>query len=293
MLEDWQDGIGTLAKGEGSLILNISSAPVAPLARITGINAGGINIVDDTSTGKTTVQHAGASVWGRGGKGGLTQPWSGTLNGMEAAAVSFNDTALFLDNGVGKLRMDRTRALQETNKWATFIISSSEQGVEVRLREAGIKVKGGQDVRLLEIPADRGHGVGAFDKPKTKAEASAFADKVEAASKQANGTVGPKFVDCIVDVGVEKIAARVQGDVEAFIKDNVKAGANEQVYRAAKTFALIAVAGELLIEFKISPWDKDEALTSAKWALEQWIAVRGGTGSSEAKRQFSQDQRAY
>jgi putative DNA primase/helicase len=89
-------------------------------------------------------------------------------------------------------------------------------------------------------------------------------------------------------VGVEKIAARVQGDVEAFIKDNIKAGANEKVYRAAKTFALIAVAGELLIEFKISPWYKDEALTSAKWALEQWIAVRGGTGSSEAKRQISQ-----
>jgi putative DNA primase/helicase len=149
-------------------------------------------------------------------------------------------------------------------------------------------VKGGQDVRLLEIPADRGHGVGAFDKPKTKAAAAAFAEKVDAGSKRAYGTAGPEFERCIIAAGVEEIAARVQGEVDAFIKAYVKAGANEQVHRAAKTFALNASAGELMIEFEIAPWDKGEALAAAEWALKQWIAVRGGTGSSEAKRQIAQ-----
>jgi putative DNA primase/helicase len=159
-LTDWQAGIGTMSKGEGSLILNLSSALVASLARITGINASGLNIVDDTSKGKSTCQYAGATVWGRGGKGGFVQPWNATINGIEAVAVLFNDTLLSLDdmkqaapqvvsealymihNGVGRVRMDRTRALQETNKWSTFVMSSSEQS-EGRAGRSPVRDTGG------------------------------------------------------------------------------------------------------------------------------------------------------
>jgi putative DNA primase/helicase len=184
--------------------------------------------------------------------------------------------------------MDRARALQETIKWATFVMSSSEQSVETRLKEAGIKVKGGQDVRLPVVPADRGHGVGAFDKPETKAEAAAFGEKVDAASKQAYGTAGPEFERCIIaaGVGLGEGINLARNPCSNFL--NVKAGANEQVHRVAKIFALIASAGELLIEFGIVPWDKGEASAAAKWAFDEWIKVRGGTGSSEAKRQIAQ-----
>jgi len=61
---------------------------VASLARITGINASGLNVVDDTSLGKSTCQYAGATVWGRGGKGDFVQPWNATINGIEAVAYS-------------------------------------------------------------------------------------------------------------------------------------------------------------------------------------------------------------
>ena len=141
---------------------------------------------------------------------------------------------------------------------------------------------------MLEIPANRGHNVGAFDHPKTKAEAAAFAEKVEAASMQAYGTVGPEFVRHIIEEGVEKVAERVKAAVADFIKKNTKPGHNEQVHRAVKSFALAGVAGEMAIDWGIAPRDKDEALAAAQWALKQWIDARGGTGSTEESRQVSQ-----
>jgi uncharacterized protein (DUF927 family) len=212
-----------------------------------------------------------------------------SLDDMKQAHPQVVSEALYmLNNGVGRVRMTKMREMQATNKWSTFVMSSSEQSVETRLKEAGIKVRGGQDVRLPEITADRGHGAGAFDKPKTKAEAAAFAEKVDAASKKNYGWAAPEFVRHIIDEGVEKIASRVRGEVEVFIKANIKPGANEQVHRVAKTFALEESAGELLIEFGIAPWDKGEAKAAAKWAFDEWVKIRGRTGSSEAKRQIAQ-----
>ena len=158
-----------------------------------------------------------------------------SLDDMNQGQPQVISEALYMiHHGVGKVRMDKTRSLQETNKWSTFVMSSSEQSIETRLREAGVKIKCGQDVRLSEIPADRGHGVGAFDKPKTKVEAAAFAEKVEAASKQAYGTVAPAFLRYIIDEGVEEIAARGRDYVAKFVKKHIKANANEQVHRAAR-----------------------------------------------------------
>jgi len=48
------------------------------------------------------------------------------------------------------------------------------------------------------------------------------------------------------------------------------------VIRAAERFVLIALAGELSIDFGLVPWEKGMSNNSAKCAFYTWIAQRGG-----------------
>lgn len=94
-----------------------------PLLAKVHHHSAGVHWVGDSSTGKTTALHVGASVWG-----GTTfvRTWRATANGLEGAAAALNDTLLCLDeiseadprqvgeivyslaNGIGKSRASRT-----------------------------------------------------------------------------------------------------------------------------------------------------------------------------------------
>ena len=49
---------------------------------------------------------------------------------------------------------------------------------------------------------------------------------------------------------------------------------NAQESRVARGFGLAALAGELAIEWRIVPWEKDEALTSAITIFGHWRAAQ-------------------
>ena len=54
--------------------------------------------------------------------------------------------------------------LREPKGWRVTILSSGELPVEAKIGEDyGRKARAGQTIRLLDIPADRGLGFGAFD----------------------------------------------------------------------------------------------------------------------------------
>ena len=60
----------------------------------------------------------------------------------------------------------------------------------------------------------------------------------------------------------------------------------------ARRCALIALAGELAIEWGILPWEEGEATTAAGTILGWWLDRRGGTGSTE-ESQHVRAVRAY
>jgi hypothetical protein len=55
----------------------------------------------------------------------------------------------------------------------------------------------------------------------------------------------------------------------------------KQSERVAKRFGLVAVAGELAIEFGLLPRTKGKPTEDAKALLDQWVERRGGTGAAE------------
>ena len=152
--------------------------------------------------------------------------------------------------------------------------------------DRGRKARAGQLVRMLDVPADRGLGFGAFDGGGADGDASKLAKAFKRAAISAYGTAGPGFVRQLIaeDVTGEDVRRSVAG----FVASTVPPGADGQIDRAAQRFGLIAAAGEFATLLGVTPWREGEAHEAAAWALDQWIAQRGGTEPAETRQAIEQ-----
>lgn len=302
-LREWCNGVAELTSGHSIPMLAISAAFAGPLLHLAGLEGGGLNFFGQSSRGKTTCLQAAASVWGRGEKegGGFVKTWRATANGLEGTAAQSTDTLMILDelgmaegrdvqqvvyglaNGQGKQRASRDGSAREPKSWRVLYISSGEVTVDAKLAETpGRKARAGQLVRLLDIPAERGLGFGAFDNGGADQDAGALAKSIKLASTSHYGTAGPAFVQRLITDGVN--ADDVRGLIEQFVRATVQAGVDGQVERVAQRFGLIFAAGELATTFGIVPWPAGAAREAAAWALARWIELRGGTEPAEARQ---------
>lgn len=292
-LEEWKNHVGALAQGNPLLLVAIATAFAGPLLKPLGAESGGIHLVGDSSTGKTTAIDAGRSVWG-GSE--FRRSWHSTANGLEGAASLFNDTCLCLDeiseadpkevgatvyalgNGVGKQRASRTGMARAVKRWRTTVLSSGERSLATTMREGGQRAKAGQLVRLLDVPARRAFG--AWDDLHGHATGQAFSDALKAATRRYHGTAGRAFLDRLT---------HETRDLEAFYEKFkamagfVPEGADGQVRRAGARFALYAMAGELAADYGVVPWPRGAATAAARTAFEAWHAGRGNGNDEDTK----------
>jgi putative DNA primase/helicase len=302
-IEDWRDSVARLASGHLLAVLAISAALAGPLLYLARIEGGGLHVFGQSSKGKTTLLQLAASVWGRGDGGGYLRTWRATANGLEGAAAGATDTGLILDevgqvdgrdmaaalyalaNGTGKARASRDGGLREPKTWRVLPISSGEVPVDGKLSEdRSRKTRAGQLVRMLDVPAQRAHGV--FDHPGPDGDAASLAKAFKLAATSAYGTAGPEFVRRLIDERVTGEALRTL--VNDFVKVQVPAGADGQIDRAARRLGLVAAAGELAAQFGLAPWREGKATEAAAWALAQWIEGRGGTEPAETSQSIAQ-----
>jgi uncharacterized protein (DUF927 family) len=80
---------------------------------------------------------------------------------------------------------------------------------------------------------------------------------------------------------------QVRGAVDAFV-DRIELRLDGQTLRAAQRFGLIALAGELAVQFGIVPWEGGSARETARWAFDYWLDARGGVIPYEARRAVAQ-----
>ena len=289
-LAEWQDTIGRMANDNPMMQLAIAVALAGPLLERVGGESGGTHYVGDSSCGKTTLIDAGRSVWGGAS---FRRSWRTTASGLEGAACLFNDTVLVLDeiqeadprevgsivyslgNGVGKQRASRSGRARTPMRWKNSILSSGERSVGSVMREAGQQIKAGQTVRLLDIPAKRKHG--AWDCLHEFPDGSSFADAIKAMAGRYYGTAGRAFLAQVVKPGQDLAGAyEMLKALPAFSPDQ----AEGQVRRAGARFALFALAGELAIEYGVTPWPKGSAIDAAQIAFDAWRVGRS-SGNSE------------
>ena len=304
-VDEWRDGAAKLASGHAVLVLAISAALAGPLLGLAGCEGGGLHLLGQSSTGKTTALRLAASVWGRGDTPGFVRAWRATINGLEGEAAGATDTALILDelgqvearelaaalymlaNGGGKARAHRDGSLRDPKSWRVLTLSSGEVPIDAKLAEDhGRKSRAGQLVRMLNVPADRGRGFGVFDGPGSEGEAAALSKACRRTAALAYGTAGPELVRRLI--GSEVSGNDVRALVADFAAAHVPTDADGQIIRATERLALIAAAGELATSFGLTGWRKGEARDGAAWALEQWIKGRGGLEPAEVRQAIEQ-----
>jgi putative DNA primase/helicase len=224
---------------------------------------------------------------------------------LEAAAELHNDPALFLDelaqmdareaagvayllgNGSGKARMSRNIGARKKLSWSVLFMSAGEITLADHAQTAGKRTKGGAEVRLLNIEADAGAGLGLFEKIHGAESADAFARQLKEAALKFYGAPLRAYLDFLVRnrAALEKSLRNCQRD---FLARHVPAGASGEVFRAAQRFALISAAGELATAADITGWEQNEATGAVERCFKDWLKLRGTAGALDIEAAISQ-----
>lgn len=279
----WRDEVAKLCIGNMVPTLSIDIALAGPLLARLHHPSCGIHWVGDSSIGKTTSLTVGGSSWG-GDK--FIRSWRGTANGLESAAAVLNDSVLCLDeigqadsrvigdvvysiiNGIGKARATRIGSARKVEHWRLTLLSTGEKTLRAQMAEGGKQAKAGQEIRLLNVPTARRHGV--FDELHGFADGRALADHLKTATDQHFGHAGPLFVEKLMgddrDLGAELQQVM---ELPQFHAHDSQAG------RAAKAFAIFGMAGELATEWDILPWEPGASLDAAATGYLAWLDARG------------------
>ena len=289
-LKEWQQHIGRYCAGNSRLILTVTAALAGPLLYLVSEESSGINLYGQSSGGKTTALHVGASVFGT-----KIRTWRTTDNAAENLALSANDNTLFLDelsqvdgrvagemvymlgNGQRKQRMNSNTTSRPEVTWRVIFLSSGEITLRDKLRESDKTYKAGQGVRLVDIPSDARKGYLVFENIHEFPDGDNFAQHLRytCESGQYRGTAGRAFLEHIA-ANVDKVRLDVQARIKEWCAENVDAEADGQVKRVARKFATLAAAGEIAIEIGILPWTKGEAEEGVAQCFDDWVRMRGG-----------------
>jgi putative DNA primase/helicase len=292
---DWRERVGALCAGNGRLVFAASCAFAGPLLRHASMESGGFHLRGNSSLGKSTAQRVAASVFGAED---FRQQWRSTDNALEATAAQHSDTLLILDelkqldpkvagecaymlaNEQGKARMSRTATPRGQLRWRLLFLSSGELSLVDHMQEAGKRAHAGQEVRLPDIPADAGAGLGLFNTPHGFADARTLAEHIKFETRAVYGAPGRAFIEWLVG-RVDELPELITPWVARLVKSWVPPGASGQVERVASRFALVAVGGELASAAGITGWNDGEAEAGVKVCFDAWLMQRGGAGDGE------------
>lgn len=303
-LEGWQSAVAAPAIGNSRLAIALCAGFVGPVLGLVGAEGGGLHLRGPSSIGKSTALEAAASIWG---PKAFVRQWRATANGLEGAAEQASETLLVLDelaqlapaeagnvaymlaNGCGKSRASQTGDARAAKRWLTFFLSSGEVSLADHARSdgRGKRNPAGQEVRILDIDADAGAGLGLFDTLHGAASGDALARAIKRGADEHHGQAGPAFVQSLLGE-LETLPALIRAGVDAFARKTLPPGATGQEIRACQRLGLLAMAGELATRNGILPWPDGEATRAARTIFAAWLAARGGVGAAEDRAAVQQ-----
>ncbi len=290
--QEWRDKVTRPIASSPMARFAVAASLSAPLRYRANVESGGFHFYGQTSQGKTTTLQAAASVWGNaadpnisGGHDVFLQRWNATKNGLEGVASGFNDLPLIIDEvneadsrefgriiyqlmaGTGKARAIKSGAGRKRRHWRVTVLSAGELSVSQFMHTTGVKVMGGQLVRLIDIPA-----YGLFDDKDT-------VDRIKRSCGEYFGTAGPEFLRRFIAEGMEDALGNDQ--LEKLADSIGQADTTEQC-RVRWKIALVALAGEAAITLDVLPWERGSVLESCREVYRRWLS--SGQGCDDAMR---------
>jgi uncharacterized protein (DUF927 family) len=277
--DEWRGSVATLAQGNTRLVFALYVAFAGALTEIAGEDSGGFHLRGASSFGKSTALRLAASVWGNPST--YVRLWRGTVNGLEGLAILHNDSLLILDeigqidpddageaayllaNGQGKVRVSRNGFARSAQRWRLLFLSAGEASLSAVMAQAGKQSTAGQEIRLADIEADAGAGMGIFETLHELPNVAALALAIKEASAKYHGATGKEWLRYLV-ANRTTLKNLIPEQIKRFVTEIVPAHAAGQVERVARRFALVAMAGELATRCKLTGWPEGEAAHAAR-----------------------------
>jgi putative DNA primase/helicase len=291
---EWRDRIGQKCRGNSRLLVNTSAGFVGPLIKLSNEESAILHLLGTSSQGKSTAQHVGGSVLG-GGASGFLRSWRSTDNALERTLANHSDSTLYLEelhlappqtvlnmvymlaNQSGKNRMEKDTTAKPTLQWRVLAVSSGEVTLEQHVRSVSknAQLRGGATVRMINIAADAGQGMGIFEDLHGAKSAKAFAEELRDATQRVYGHPFRVFLKQLT-ARLEENLCLVQRWREQFLEAcALDAATASEVWRVANRFALVAAAGELAMYFGVTGWEPGEATEAAVTCFASWRLLRG------------------
>jgi len=303
--EQWAQRIAAPCAGNSRLVFALACAFAGPLMRPASMESGGFHFRGDSSSGKTTALKVAASVYG--GPSYL-QRWRTTDNALEAIAAQHCDGLLILDelaqvdpktagecaymlaNEQSKARATRTGTPRARLSWRLLFLSAGELGLADHMAEGQKRARTGQEVRMADIPADAGQGMGAFENLHDHEGGSNFSRYLTGQAASVYGATGRAWLQWLTD-NAGTIKRRIRDASNALALQIVPEAAGGQVERVGARFALVGAAGELATAAGLTGWEPGESDRAARECFNAWLAARGGTGNGEVTAMLRQVRR--
>lgn len=305
-LKDWQEGVADACVGNPVLMFSLMVGLAGPLLKLCQEQSGGFHLYGVTTAGKTTAAQVAASVWGcaadpqEGPEVTSIRKWYTTGNALESLAEVHNDTLLTVDEisevdpqelgriiyqlagGLSKGRANAGGGLRAMRAWRLLFLSTGEKSVRQMLSQVGQAQKGGQRVRLTDIPADdneTGRRAILLD-PKGR-DPKEFIQDLKAACAHAYGLAGPVFVAWLIAqaeaLGTSVLSGQLREELRQ-IEQRLAHGVGEmppEGRRVLRRFALVALAGARAGMAGVLGWDLAAILAAVEHVRDRWLNDQG------------------
>ena len=301
--DQWRDRVGALCAGNSRLVFAVACAFAGPLLRPAGVESGGFHFRGGSSTGKTTALKVAASV--NGGPNYL-QRWRTTDNALELIAAQHCDSLLALDelaqvdpktagecaymlaNESSKSRATRNVAPRPRLSWRLLFLSAGELGLADHMAEGMKRARTGQEVRMADIPADAGVGLGMLENLHgMDGGGSGFSRHIVEQAGRCYGGPGRAWLQWLTE-NAHTLKAELRQRMQAIEARMIPEAGGGQVQRVGLRFALVGAAGEMATAAGLTGWEEGESERAATTCFNAWLASRGGTGDGETAAMLRQ-----
>ncbi|TDQ67269.1 uncharacterized protein DUF927 [Maritalea mobilis] len=291
-LDEWVEHVARpMTKSKVSLFA-LCSAFAGPLLKFSGLQETMIiNFAAKSSTGKTTIVKAAASVWGNPND---FPGWRQTETRIDETALVYNDNIYILDDletNTGSLSkrmgdafqlihtltagkpkgISKLAAAEGRSTYQTIALSSSPKPITQAIA-AKRELQDSDRVRLLDVLIpETPYGIWDPSIALRKNEPPLDRQQTEYLSANAaryHGTAGCKWVRFLMR-NHDKIERLVELSTERFIR---KCETNEpRKTRIAAKIALIEFAGLVAVAVKLLPCTKQDVQRACRWAYKEII----------------------
>lgn len=133
---------------------------------------------------------------------------------------------------------------------------------------------------MVDIAADAGAGLGAFENLHGMAGGAAFAKHITGQAQAVYGAPGRAWLQWCCD-HADTLKAGIRNASNLLAQSMIPEHSSGQVERVGARFALVGAAGEIATQAGLTGWPVGESERAARACFNAWLAARGGNGNGE------------